>query len=122
LRDSSSSSKRTDSRIGRERKTLEALISLYCRGVHRNRGALCGECRELLVYGTRRLAQCPFGAGKPTCARCPVHCYQLHKRDQIRRVMRYAGPRLSYRHPILALSHWLDGFRTVEDPRKRRRV
>ena len=28
-----------------------------------------------------------------------------------REVMRYAGPRMVYRHPILALFHLLDGFR-----------
>jgi hypothetical protein len=26
-------------------------------------------------------------------------------------VMRYAGPRMLWRHPILSLRHWLDGFR-----------
>jgi hypothetical protein len=25
--------------------------------------------------------------------------------------MRYAGPRMAWRHPLLSLRHWLDGFR-----------
>jgi len=30
---------------------------------------------------------------------------------KIREVMRYSGPRMTFRHPILALFHVLDGLR-----------
>ena len=32
-------------------------------------------------------------------------------RDRIRAVMRYADPRMLFRHPILAVLHLLDGLR-----------
>jgi hypothetical protein len=32
-------------------------------------------------------------------------------RERIRAVMRYAGPRMSYRHPILTLFHFWDGHK-----------
>jgi hypothetical protein len=32
-------------------------------------------------------------------------------REQIRAVMRYAGPRMLYRHPIMTLQHMIDGRR-----------
>jgi hypothetical protein len=32
-------------------------------------------------------------------------------KEKIRAVMRYAGPLMIYRHPILALFHFIDGFR-----------
>jgi len=32
-------------------------------------------------------------------------------REKIRAVMRYAGSRMFYRHPILTLFHFIDGFR-----------
>lgn len=32
-------------------------------------------------------------------------------REQIKAVMRYAGPRMLLHHPILALFHMLDGLR-----------
>jgi hypothetical protein len=32
-------------------------------------------------------------------------------REKIKEVMRYAGPRLIYRHPILAIRHLLDGLK-----------
>ena len=98
-------------RMKRERETLEAMIRLHCTNRHGQRGSLCRECAELQAYAQARLRKCPFQEGKPTCAKCPVHCYQPGMRERIRGVMRYAGPRMLYRHPVLALFHYLDGLR-----------
>lgn len=88
------------------------MIRLYCAGHHAERsGGYCADCRELLDYAQRRLARCPFKEGKTTCARCAVHCYQAQMRERIRVVMRYAGPRMILRHPILALRHLKDNRR-----------
>ena len=96
-------------RMDREARTVEAMIHLYCRDQHDGDGALCDACGALLAYARARLDKCPFRADKPTCARCPVHCYRPDKRAQVRTVMRYAGPRMLLRHPWLALTHlWLD--------------
>jgi hypothetical protein len=99
-------------RIRREKRTVEAMIRLHCRGRHGGRRELCGECEELLRYAQARLGGCLFQEGKPTCAQCPVHCYKPAMREKIRGVMRYAGPRMIWRHPLLALGHILDGLRT----------
>ena len=64
------------------------------------------------------LDRCPFGEEKTTCARCPVHCYKPAMRERVRAVMRYAGPRMLLRHPILALQHQLDGVRHKKPPKK----
>jgi hypothetical protein len=98
-------------RMSRERKTLEVMIRLHCRGRHGRRGRLCLECADLEAYAEARLRRCPFQEGKTTCAKCPVHCYEPAMRERIRAAMRYAGPRMLYRHPILALFHYLDGLR-----------
>ena len=97
-------------RLTRERSTVTAMIGIYCRGHHGSGADLCEECRELCDYAMRRLDRCPFGAVKPTFANCTVHCYQPQRRDQIGQVMRYAGPRMLWKHPILALLHKLDGW------------
>jgi hypothetical protein len=97
----------------RERQTIAAMIRVYCRGRHAGGKDLCPECRGLLEYAMTRLTRCRFGADKPTCAQCPVHCYQPRQREQIRVVMRYAGPRMLWRHPLLSLGHLLDGRRPV---------
>ena len=98
------------SRIARECKTVEVMISLYCQRHHRN-NKLCAECTELANYALERLKKCPFREGKTICAKCPVHCYQPLMREKIRGVMRYAGPRMTHRHPILALFHFIDRIR-----------
>lgn len=100
-------------RLKREAKTVAVMIRIYCRGQHGTRGGLCADCEALLTYAHERLARCRFGADKPTCANCPVHCYKPAMRERIRAVMRYAGPRMSYRHPILTLFHFWDGRRKL---------
>jgi len=96
-------------RLQRERITIEKMIGLYCRENHSSGGILCETCAGLQEYAWQRLGKCVFGAEKPTCANCPVHCYKPEMREQIRTVMRYAGPRMLLHHPVLAVRHLLDG-------------
>lgn len=99
-------------RRARELKTIEAMLRLYCRGHdHPGRAPLCAECAALLEYATRRLKRCVFGDAKPACSNCVVHCYSAEMRERVRVVMQWAGPRMSLRHPILALLHLFDGRR-----------
>ena len=99
-------------RRAREVKIIEAMVRMYCRGHdHANRAPLCADCAELLDYATRRLERCVFGDAKPTCTNCTVHCYSAQQRERIRLVMKWSGPRMTLRHPILALYHLFDGRR-----------
>ena len=98
-------------RMVREDHTIEGMIHLYCRGKHGTRNVLCSTCRELLDYARGRLRKCPFQERKTTCTKCPRHCYKQQMRRKIQTVMRYSGPRMLYRHPILAVRHLLDGLR-----------
>ncbi len=97
-------------RIQREAATIEAMIGMYCRD-HHDADGLCPECTELLSYARRRLSKCPFQQGKTTCGKCLIHCYQPKMREKVRQVMRYAGPRMMLRHPLLAFMHLVDGLR-----------
>jgi hypothetical protein len=72
---------------------------------------LCPECDALSRYAKGRLTVCPYQEQKATCAKCPSHCYKPAMREKIRTVMRYAGPRITYRHPLLSLYHLIDGIR-----------
>jgi hypothetical protein len=94
-------------RIIREEKTVAAMISIYCRHIH-NTPVLCPDCRELLAYSRERLLKCPFGEGKTTCSNCKVHCYKPGMREKIKAVMRYSGPRMIYRHPVLTVYYMFD--------------
>ena len=97
-------------RVNREKRNVAVMINLYCGKHHQSRG-LCPECSGLADYARQRLEKCPFQEGKTTCVKCPVHCYSPAMREKIRVVMRYAGPRMPYSHPILAVGHLLDGRR-----------
>ena len=103
-------------RIAREKRTIEVMVTIYCRAHHGAAGELCADCREVLDYAWRRLDRCPFGAEKPTCANCPIHCYKPAMKAKAKSVMRYAGPRMCYRHPLLALRHWLDNWKAARGP------
>jgi hypothetical protein len=113
--------KRNPQRMARERKTVEAMIHLYCEEQHGSSGLLCAECEALCDHALQRLDKCPFQAGKTTCAQCSVHCYKPKQRASIRIVMRYAGPRMLLRHPVLAVMHLTDGLRKEPIRQQRKR-
>lgn len=101
---------REQPRLSREKRTVEAMVRIACRGRHGTQDELCEDCEVLLTYALGRLAKCPFQANKPTCAECPIHCYRPDMRGKIQSVMRYAGPRMLLRHPLLAIAHLIDGW------------
>ena len=107
-----------------ERKTVEKMVVLYCRHHHGTASEknaespaenlsdnvesdscrqLCPSCRDLLDYATIRIEKCRYGLDKPPCSACDTHCYQPAFREQIRRIMRYSGPRMLIYHPLTAL-------------------
>jgi len=95
-----------------ELRTLLAMVTIHCRNRHGGDDQeLCDECAALAAYATRRLSRCVFGDDKPTCANCTVHCYNAPMRESVRAVMRYAGPRMIWRHPVLAIAHVRHGRR-----------
>ena len=53
---------------------------------------------------------------KTFCSNCTVHCYRPEMRERIRTVMRYAGPRMLFHHPVMAIRHM------IESQHERRRV
>ncbi len=93
-------------RIEREKAVVRLMIRLYCRH-HLGQQEPSPEYAALADYACQRLDRCRFGAQKPTCRRCPIHCYAPARREQIRRVMRWAGPRMLFYAPLESLRHLL---------------
>lgn len=106
-------------RIRREQRTIGAMLRIYCRD-HHGGPPLCQDCSQLSDYAHGRLKICPFGEEKPACNHCQVHCYSALMRERVKQVMRYAGPRMLTRHPVLALFHILDKLRKVPSLKKTR--
>lgn len=93
-------------RIDREKKVITLMISSFCKKHHHATG-LCFYCDELRLYAFTRIDKCRFKADKPNCNDCKVHCFGKDKREQVREVMRYAGPRMLINHPVTAFRHIL---------------
>lgn len=87
------------------------MVRIYCRDHHGTHEGLCTDCSELLTYAQGRNETCPFGADKPVCNQCSVHCYSPKMRGMVKLIMRYAGTRMIWRHPVLALRHLARSFR-----------
>lgn len=95
-------------RITTERSTLHKMFGIYCRAHHHTVEALCDECNSLYGYAMEKIDRCVFGQDKPTCQNCPVHCYSQEKRETIKIIMRYVGPKMIYIHPFLAVNHFVN--------------
>jgi len=102
-------------RLRREMRTVAVMMRIYCYDVHRTQHGLCDECSELFRYAMERLNRCVYREKKPTCAKCSIHCYRKDKRERIREIMRYSGPRLLFSHPFLAVMHLIDGQKQPPD-------
>ena len=90
----------------REKRMVTQMIALYCRRQHSTpKGSLCPECQELRDYALARIDHCPFMETKTFCSACKVHCYSKEMQEKIREVMKYAGPRMLFVHPLLAIRH-----------------
>ena len=107
----------SSSRLIRERRTMQAMLEIYCHGHHQTAGTLCAQCDTFLAYAIQRIEKCPFHDTKPTCRKCPVHCYKNDMREMARTIMGYAGPRMLIYHPVLTVSHYMDEIFSTSNPK-----
>ena len=92
--------------LRREKKTIEKMIGIYCRDKHQFNN-LCDDCKDLLEYAIKRIENCQLIENKPTCLDCKIHCYKKDMKERVKLVMRYSGPKMIYKHPLLAINHLL---------------
>lgn len=102
-----------------EKQLISEMIAYYCQKKHGSAaGLLCEDCLKLEGYAHTRIARCPFTESKTFCSHCEVHCYAPEMRERIREVMRYSGPRMLIRHPLLAVRHALTGMQNKKAGKK----
>ncbi|QLQ96400.1 nitrous oxide-stimulated promoter family protein [Providencia alcalifaciens] len=107
-------------RISREIVTIEKMIKIYEKS-HPAPDDNPEYYQTLFSYAVKRLEKCRYGEAKPACKQCPIHCYQPKQREQMKIIMRWAGPKMLYSHPILAICHLIDDRKPVPElpPRNR---
>ena len=112
-------------KTARDLRTLASFIQIYCDGHHKtaDRTAptlkthdvegiaarplmLCRDCQKLLAHAVVKRTHCDLDP-KPSCKKCPEHCYAPKYRDQIRTVMRYSGKRLLFQGRLNYVWHLL---------------
>lgn len=98
----------TQTKREREKQIVSQMIGLYCKCRHHTRGTLCPDCSRLNEYARMRSDKCPFMEKKTFCSNCRIHCYQPVMREKIREVMRFAGPRMIFCHPVTAIRHVIE--------------
>lgn len=91
--------------IEREKIIAAQMVAFYCRKNDESGAGLCPTCRELLAYAHDRLDRCPYRNDKPSCKRCSIHCYKPDMRERMRAVMRLAGSRMLFHHPVTVIRH-----------------
>ena len=91
----------------REKDMVSQMISLYCRKNHYTK-ELCPDCAALANYARQRSDKCPFMESKTFCSNCTVHCYRPERREKIRAVMCFSGPRMMFHHPVAAVRHLIE--------------
>lgn len=100
----------TQSDLEQENQVVKTMIGIYCKGNKhsREKGHLCESCQALLDYAKKRSEKCPRKGEKTFCNTCPIHCYKPEYRAKVKEVMKYAGPRMLYTHPIITMKHTIN--------------
>jgi len=90
--------------IERDKTTVRQMVELYAK--HHP------EFDESIAdYACRRLEHCRYGENKPACKDCPIHCYAPDKREEMKKVMRWSGPRMFFYSPRAAFRHIWQGIK-----------
>ncbi len=117
--DKGKESPKTAKKRAREMETLRFMIEIYCKGNHHrtdgnfdkyghpDSSTLCPDCQELAAFALARTATCPRMATKTFCSACKTPCYPNDRREQIKKVMRYSGPRMIFHMPLKVIRHGL---------------
>ena len=117
---------RADDKKKKDIVVLADLISIFCSQNHspqskvtfiikdeklqqilgNQKRLLCRECHKLLSHGIAKLMLCPYDP-KPSCKKCPSHCYAPGYRERIRKVMRFSGMYLIKHGRLDLIAHYL---------------
>lgn len=100
--------KRTHDQIDKDRRTLEAIGRIYCSAHHahesKDDAGLCPACRETVDTTLARTVACPYGH-EGNCQDCDIHCQRGDAQRRVREMMRYAAPRMAFRHPLMTAEY-----------------
>ncbi len=101
--------------IRREKKHMisSKMIHMYCHAHHNtDKQSLCDHCQAISDYSEFRTSKCPYIAKTLYCINCPTPCYKPDMKKEMAVIMKYAGPRFLFKHPIYFIDHVITDFKT----------
>jgi len=90
-------------RITWEKNTFYKMIRLYYKHHNNIEKELKNEYIELYNYSISRINACIFKNKKPVCSKCKIHCFNDEYGEEVRKIMRWSGPRMILYYPKSAL-------------------
>lgn len=82
--------------------------SIYCKAHHgaeqKDAAELCEDCRSVVEGTLSRTEQCPNGHSG-NCQDCDIKCQRGESQQKIKAIMRYAAPRMTFRHPFMTMEY-----------------
>lgn len=104
-----------EARIKRDLRTLQAIGSIYCAAHHvdapKNPHGMCAECAATIAFTHDRASNCPNGH-TGNCADCAIKCNRGEQQQRIKAIMKYAAPRMLFKHPLMTLEYALKKLRS----------
>jgi len=88
-----------------EKKTVKTMINIYCSAHHKQNNVMCPDCQSIFEYAESRIDKCQFKSQNLVCSKCKVHCYRTEMREKIKEIMRYSGPIMIWKHPLLVVRY-----------------
>ena len=96
------------SKTNKDLKTLEAMARIYCSKWHaasaKDAAGVCEECRTAVEATFNRADACPYDHAH-NCQDCTTKCQRGENQERIKQIMRYAAPRMIYRHPLMTFEY-----------------
>ncbi len=105
--------------IEKELKVIGRFTEVWCAGHHHGGQQpvtipggtvtlqLCPDCAEFFAYAVQKRHTCPLEPEKPSCKKCPVHCYAPPQRAKVRQIMAWSGRRMILRGRLDYLWNYL---------------
>ena len=89
------------------------MIKIFCKGNHpddnsNNSSNLCNMCHDMEKYIHNRIDYCK--QNNFFCAYCDNKCHPMDKSDYLKKIMRYSGPRILKKYPIMSIKHFLKKY------------
>lgn len=87
--------------VEKRKKILSAMFDIYIK----KHPEEVKSVDSLKSYAFQRIEKCPNKGKNIYCSSCTIHCFPEYERAHMKKIMRFAGPRMMIYHPLMALDH-----------------